>query len=342
VISAPIIRTQLLEDRVFREQVAQLCQIRAWRWVVAVALDWFVIAVAVAAAIHIQHVVSSAVTIAIVASRQHSLGTLLHEAVHYRAFRSKSVNDIMADVLVAFPLGLSTSGFRIFHFRHHAHLGTSRDPEAAAALVDPSYTWPKTRWGAMRILLLDLVGVNARSQIRYLFYFSLLPRLLRLTPARATQWLGVPPHAASILYDFSREPARLSVRELVAWTASMGLYACVLTMTQMWWALALYWIVPWLTVFVFISRLRMASEHGGLASSDPVQGARTITRPSLLARWFVCPDAVHYHIEHHMFPHVPYYNLEKLHDLMISKSDFGRQANVHASYTQSILAAVVK
>jgi fatty acid desaturase len=69
-----------------------------------------------------------------------------------------------------------------------------------------------------------------------------------------------------------------------------------------------------------ITRLRNIAEHACVAKDepDPLRHART-THASPVERIFLAPYWVNYHCEHHMFMHVPCYNLPRTHRLLKQK-----------------------
>jgi len=62
--------------------------------------------------------------------------------------------------------------------------------------------------------------------------------------------------------------------------------------------------------------VRAVLEHGAITDrSSPLPAARTnLAGP--LARLFLFPHHVNYHIEHHLFPAVPHYHLSRLHRIL--------------------------
>ena len=72
-------------------------------------------------------------------------------------------------------------------------------------------------------------------------------------------------------------------------------------------------MLPLVTVVQAILRVRAILEHGAVVdTSSPLTAART-NLPGPLLRWLLFPHHVNYHIEHHLFPAVPHYNLPRLH-----------------------------
>jgi fatty acid desaturase len=80
------------------------------------------------------------------------------------------------------------------------------------------------------------------------------------------------------------------------------------------------WLVPQATWLPMISRLRNIAEHACVARDepDPLRHART-THANWLERAVIAPYFVNYHCEHHMFMHVPCYNLPRAHRLLKAK-----------------------
>ena len=54
-----------------------------------------------------------------------------------------------------------------------------------------------------------------------------------------------------------------------------------------------------------------------------------------VARFFLQPHHVGYHVEHHLYPGVPHYNLQKLHELLRETPEFA-EANVVRGYGRAL------
>jgi fatty acid desaturase len=75
----------------------------------------------------------------------------------------------------------------------------------------------------------------------------------------------------------------------------------------------LLWVVPAVTALQAILRVRAICEHGAPSGyGSALQAART-TIASPVLRFVLFPHHVNYHIEHHLYPAVPQYNLARLH-----------------------------
>jgi len=105
-----------------------------------------------------------------------------------------------------------------------------------------------------------------------------------------------------------------------------------------WWYGIAFWVLPFLTWFQFVLRVRNIAEHGATEQSDnPFQNVRT-TLANPLERLFVAPYWVNYHLEHHMVMHVPCWQLPALHERLLSKG-LGAQMRVTCGYRQALIEA---
>ena len=84
-----------------------------------------------------------------------------------------------------------------------------------------------------------------------------------------------------------------------------------------WWVWATMWLLPMMTWLPLISRIRNIAEHALIDQNeaDPLRQART-TQANWLERALVAPYWVNYHCEHHMFTHLPCWQLPKAHRLL--------------------------
>ncbi|MBZ4421015.1 fatty acid desaturase [Myxococcus sp. RHSTA-1-4] len=70
------------------------------------------------------------------------------------------------------------------------------------------------------------------------------------------------------------------------------------------------WVIPMLIINTLVN-IRGMSQHTFLPESNhPVRGSRTILS-NPVTRFFMCNE--NYHLEHHLYPRVPWYNLPELH-----------------------------
>ena len=90
----------------------------------------------------------------------HALGILSHDAVHYRIGLKKTINDLIANVFLCWPLFIRVEGYRNEHLPHHQFVNTDLDPDFIRKKHHSDWQFPK-RFGSMfKIFLFDILGVN--------------------------------------------------------------------------------------------------------------------------------------------------------------------------------------
>ena len=93
------------------------------------------------------------------------------------------------------------------------------------------------------------------------------------------------------------------------------------------------WVLPLVTVLQPILRFRAICEHGAVTDfSSPLTAARTNLGPAIL-RWLLFPHHVNYHVEHHMYPAIPHYNLPVCHREMADRGLFAGAQVIPVSET---------
>jgi fatty acid desaturase len=98
-----------------------------------------------------------------------------------------------------------------------------------------------------------------------------------------------------------------------------------------WWLYYLVlWIVPLFTTFSFFMIMRQIVQHGN-AGSDRLTNTR-IFRVNRLIQLAVFPLGMDWHLPHHLFPMVPHYRLEELHELLLETETYRKHAIVVEGY----------
>lgn len=115
-----------------------------------------------------------------------------------------------------------------------------------------------------------------------------------------------------------------------------------ITFLGIWKYYLLFWIVPFLTTFLIFQYIRSVAEHfGGLTYDNLLTSTRTV-KASFIERFFIAPHNVGYHLEHHLYPGVPFYNLPKLHNLLMAQTDYKAKAHITKGYTWGLLEELSK
>src|SRR5258707_228012 len=109
----------MMRDPSMIEDVRVFSHVTNWRAAAAIFRQWGFIAVTIAAAVYCHHWAVYALAMVVIASRQHTLVVIMHDATHYRLFTNRTANDLVSDLFCAFPVGISTLGYRLEHLPHH-------------------------------------------------------------------------------------------------------------------------------------------------------------------------------------------------------------------------------
>ena len=270
------------------ETLRRLCRLDPRRATLAIGETAAALAAAIAAALVWPHPAVVAIAIVVVATRQHALFVLAHDAAHYRLYESRRLNDAVGSALGAVA-GIPMASYRVIHRLHHNHLYGPEDPDIA---LHGGY--PRGRLYLIRKLARDLAGLTAWKTYGYFFGRS-APGAPRPLAA-----------AAPALLAAARRDRWFVAAVQVALAA--GAAACGLLVEYL-----LLWALPAVTALQALLRLRAVLEHGAVASVEsPLTAARTNLAPGWLL-WLAFPHHVNHHIEHHLYPAIPHYNLPACH-----------------------------
>jgi len=209
-----------------------------------------------------------------------------HESGHGTAFKTDWLNNALYEI-ASFMTMREATVWRWSHTRHHSDtLIVGRDPEVEV----------KTPPRIVRLILDELFKMEVIP--RY-FWHLLLHSVGRLTPEEKV-FIPQSEHASV----FIRAPIYLAI-----YAGAIGLAAYQRSILPL-----LYiglpgiygsWLLP----------MYAWTQHAGMAENvlDHRLNCRTV-HMNLINRYFYWN--MNYHVEHHMFPLVPYYHLPKLHELV--------------------------
>ena len=278
------------------EILAELTRLSPWRSLAAIGSTAGLLALAIGAALlHFTWwVVLPALVL--IGLQQHAMFILAHEAAHYRLFATRWLNDLVGR-LIGTAGGVSMMSYRVIHRLHHNALYSEVDPDIA---LHGGY--PRGKAYLLRKLGKDLLGLTAFKT--YAYFFG--------NPAinRSTQVAQRPLDDTS---EALRSAARRDRWGVVAFHLGAPLLFLAFGGPEALGRYLLLWVLPLATVIQPVLRLRAICEHGAVTDlSSPLTAARTnLAGP--MARLLLFPHHVNYHVEHHLFPAVPHYNLPRLH-----------------------------
>ncbi|MDE4174452.1 fatty acid desaturase family protein [Phaeobacter sp. PT47_59] len=255
--------------------------------------------------------------IMVIGSRQLGLAILMHEAAHNALFKTRRLNEVAGDWLCGRPILADLAAYRHYHLTHHRFTQTEKDPDLVL-----SAKFPTSRASLRRKFTRDLTGQTGIKQLVGQILMSL-------------QLAGDEDAIKAANSDFAQ-----SFKAPRLWGALpvfLGITLLFSLIGDWWWGLA-FWLLPYLTWFQFVLRVRNIAEHGATEQSEnPLQNVRT-TRAGPIARLLVAPYWVNYHLEHHMVMHVPCWQLKSMHTLLLNKG-LGDQMRLANGYGQALAEA---
>ncbi|MCU1245332.1 MAG: hypothetical protein JWN02_1242 [Acidobacteria bacterium] len=204
---------------------------------------------------------------------------LLHEVVHRAVLAQSSERGYrILGLLYAMPSGISASQFIRWHLDHHAGLGSDEED-------------PKRHY------------LSPKSNVRWLKFLYFTPALFPIYFRAAARETAA--YEPELRKRIARERLativfQLSILAVIAWLGG--------------WAIAwkLY-IVPVFFVFPIAFALNRLGQHYDIDPSDPAKWSTLMKGSWFWDVVYLCSD---YHLEHHYFPGVPFYNLPRLQKLL--------------------------
>lgn len=307
--------TQPAQAAVAPDVLRALSTLRPWARTGQIATQWVVCALAIGTAQALQLWPVTLAAMLVIATRQHAMLVLMHDASHYLVARRRWLNDVVGNLLLAFPLTVAVARYRDHHLKHHRHLNLPGDPDLADSII------PVTRSRLFMLLLRDVTGLTTLTTLRSANSFSLLG-LFSASYAnhRLDRWL-----AAGFIAAVVAAVAGLEIGQ----------------------ALVVYWLVPVLLFLPAILRVRGLAEHGARLGNPANTNARSL-RVGWVERFLFAPCHINRHWEHHVFAAVPCYQLPRL-SVLLAQGDahcaaarptlgyfIGPQSLIHELYPEPV------
>lgn len=241
----------------------------------SVVLTWAQAAATIGAAAWIAHPAAYLAAVVLMGPAFARFAIISHEAAHKLLFTNKRANDLVGRWLLSYPAFVPFDAYRRSHFAHHKEEFGPNEPD-----MNLYNGYPVTKASLRRKLRRDAVGVSGWKNLKGLLL------ALRSSFSR--------PFALRIL------AAQLAVLALFTLAGRPELYLVL-------------WLLPWLTSWRVINRLRSIAEHGGMERSPDRRRTTHHVRQSRLARFWLVPLNTGWHLAHHVDMGVPWRNLPRLH-----------------------------
>jgi len=232
-----------------------------------------------------------------------SMVTFMHDGTHNTLFRHKWAN-LAFGIICMIPLMASFITFKEDHLEHHRYNRSYKDPD--------SFTMGK-RGVADFIAFYTYVVAGA---VLSFLHFNVLYPVQRF---KRKQWA---------IHLFETALKITCYWALVVWAMDNGVLAKTLQV----------WLIP-VFFFSLFNSMRFIAEHYETPWNEgQLMGSRTIiSNPVHSFFW----NNINWHIGHHVYPAIPWYNLVALHKLMEPAIE-AKGAIVDRSYLAVFLKALVR
>jgi fatty acid desaturase len=205
-----------------------------------------------------------------------NMTVLLHEVVHEGVFpRPRPRLERALGLAYAISSGISASQFTRWHLDHHDNLGDADED-------------PKRHW------------LSPKRNARWLKALYCTPALMAIYFRAAAQEASTYPEKLRGRIKGERLATvviQLSAAALLWYAGGPG-------------AMVRTWLVPYFAVFPVAFTLNRLGQHYNIDPTHPLKWS-TLMAPSRF--WEFLYLYSNYHLEHHYFPRVPFYNLRALH-----------------------------
>ncbi|WP_413289255.1 fatty acid desaturase family protein [Bdellovibrio sp. HCB337] len=214
---------------------------------------------------------------------------IMHDAVHGAVSKTRWINDLAGDIGGAFCM-LPFENWKRSHLKHHQWSGNvEKDPVMAVIIAFPKYSKLKQNLiSSLWMLWFPILGL-----IQHFIFWDLSLRLYVKEPRSLK--MGI-----SILMP-------LAVWGLLLFATPASFVMSVLLPTVF-----VYFVAVEVVNFPHHLQLPQFRGEEKFPAWEQFQTARSCVYPKWFARFVVLN--FNFHIEHHMFPDVPWYHLDKLHE----------------------------
>ncbi|MCD6059710.1 MAG: hypothetical protein K0S16_21 [Moraxellaceae bacterium] len=215
-----------------------------------------------------------------------------HELFHNTVFSRRAPNQLLFRLFSV--LTWSNYGyFQVSHPHHHRLTLAPQDPEG---LRPP----PLGAFTLLQLFTVDVASLYRRVRVLMLNAFGKVPET------------GI---GGALFPRGSAARAQLCAGARIVLGSQLALLA-VFVATGAWWMILIVTLAPF--CLTFFNRTLAVAQHFGLQDSgrNYADSCRTVLLDPVTAFFYA---NMNYHVEHHYFPNVPYYNLDRLHRLLASR-----------------------
>lgn len=248
-----------------------------------------------ATAVHINHIATWVIAFLLMGRMHAQFASLMHEAAHRLLFKHRGANDWVGNWLLGFPVITSTPAYRRVHMAHHREEFGPDEPDI------PLYAnYPITADSFRRKLVRDATGQTGIKLFR------------------------------NQLRGFRSPDVRVRRTLLKMTLVQVIVVAAFFAVGHPWLYLTMF-VLPYFTLWRVINRLRSIAEHGGLRADDDRRIATHSVVQHPIARFYLVPYNIGFHLAHHVDAGIPFRHLPKYHALL-RKSQYVDDSYEYPSY----------
>jgi len=232
-----------------------------------------------------------------------SIVTFMHDCTHSVLFKARWKNWAFG-VFSTLPLIISFISFKEDHLEHHRYNRSPKDPDA--------FTMGNRGIGDFILFYAYILvgGILTIIQFTFIYPFQRF-------------------RGKKLLIHVGELALRVLVyTALILWTSRLGVLDRFLQL----------WLIP-AYIFSLLNSVRFIAEHYETPwNAGQLVGTRTIISNQTNSFFW---NNINYHIGHHVYPAVPWYNLQKLHHILLPEI-LSKGAVVDTSYFGVFLKACVR
>jgi fatty acid desaturase len=229
-----------------------------------------------------------------------SIVTFMHDCTHSVLFKARWKNWAFG-IFSTLPIIITFIAFKEDHLEHHRYNRTTKDPDA--------FTMGQRTFADFLLFYAYILLGGVLTIIQFILLYPL------------QKFRG-----KKLLIHCGELVLRLVLYTgLILWAMELGVLGDFLKL----------WLIPGY-IFSLLNSMRFIAEHYDTPwEAGQLEGTRTIVSNQVNSFFW---NNINYHIGHHVYPGVPWYNLQKLHRALLPEIEL-RRATVDSSYFRVFLSA---
>ena len=238
---------------------------------------------------------------------------IIHEACHRNLFSKEILNEFIGN-LSASLFGMSLKSYRDTHFLHHKYSNTLDDPQFNDALGDRNSDLNKIHF--IKFII---------SPFYFAKFFLFIKREILL-------------NVNNIFQKKRNQKKSINLKFIIlSLLINLLIFSFIYFFTNKKILLAFSYHLSLATITLFLARIRTLAEHQYFLQAETPKKFVVSHNTNLFEKMFFYDLNFNYHLEHHIFPRLPYKNLKLFSDKYVK--------SLHKNYgtlSNSMLSTLIK